>query len=100
MKRFRFHPEARKEARNAATWYRERSPEAARGFTDAVADGVQSIRERPETWPIWQRTVVRRRILRRFPYSIFYVVEHDVVVILAVAHHKRRPGYWLPRSGG
>jgi plasmid stabilization system protein ParE len=99
VKRFRFHPEARIEARDATTWYRERSREAARGFTSAVTEGVQSIREHPEAWATWHGMDVRRRTLRRFPYSIFYIVENDMVVIVAVAHHKRRPGYWLPRLG-
>ena len=97
MKRYRFHPEARIEVRSAAAWYRERSSDAARGFTDAVAGGMQSIRKHPQAWPTWHRADVRRHVLRRYPYSIFYVVEGDVVVIVAVAHHKRRPGYWLPR---
>ena len=97
MKRYRFHPEARVEARSAASWYRERSREAARGFTAAVAEGLQSIRERPEAWPTWQRADIRRRVLPRYPYSIFYVIEGDMIVIVAVAHHKQRPGYWLPR---
>jgi toxin ParE1/3/4 len=97
VKRFRFHPEARIEARSSATWYRERSREAALTFTSTVTEAVQAIRERPEVCAPWRHTEVRRRILRRFPYSIFYVVEKDLVVIVAVAHHKRRPSYWLPR---
>ena len=97
MKRFRFHPAARTETRAAASWYREQSQEAARSFTGAVMHGVQSIRERPEAWAIWRRTAVRRRVLRQFPYSLFFIIENDTVVIVAVAHHKRRPGYWLPR---
>ncbi|HSR98975.1 MAG TPA: type II toxin-antitoxin system RelE/ParE family toxin [Kofleriaceae bacterium] len=97
MKRVRFHPEARLDARAAALWYRKRSPETARGFADAVAAAVESIRERPQTWPIWQRTEIRRRRVRGYPYSVCYVVEKDVVVILAIAHHKRRPGYWVAR---
>ena len=97
MKRSRFHPEARLEARSAASWYRERSSEAARSFTSAVAEGMQAIRERPEAWPTWRRADVRRKVLHKFPYSMFYIVERGVVVIVAVAHHKRRPGYWIPR---
>jgi plasmid stabilization system protein ParE len=100
VKRYRFHPEARVEVQAAAAWYRERSREAARGFVDAVTDGTQSIRRHPEAWPTWRRVDVRRRVLRRYPYSIFYVIEGEVIVIVAVAHHKRRPGYWLPRLRG
>lgn len=58
---------------------------------------MQAIRERPAAWARWKGTDIRRRILRQFPYSIFYIVEDDNVVIIAIAHHKRRPGYWLPR---
>jgi plasmid stabilization system protein ParE len=97
VKKFRFHPEARLDARAAAMWYRDHSPEAARGFADAMATAVGSIRKRPQTWPVWQRTDIHRRRVRGYPYSVFYVVERDVVVILAIAHHKRRPGYWLAR---
>ena len=100
MKRYRFHPEARIEVRSAAAWYRERSSEAARGFTGEVTDGIQSIRQHPAAWPVWSRSDVRRRVLRRYPYAILYIVEGEVVVIVAVAHHKRRPGYWLPRLRG
>ena len=37
---------------------------------------------------------VRRRLLRRFPFSILYTVEGDDAVVIAVAHQRRRPGYW------
>lgn len=44
------------------------------------------------------RPNVRRRLLRRFPYSILYTVDRDEVVILALAHQKRRPAYWHSRG--
>jgi plasmid stabilization system protein ParE len=97
VKRYRFHPEAQLEARSATTWYRERSSAAAHGFTLVVAEAIQSIREHPTAWPIWRSTEVRRRVLHRYPYSVFYLVEAEEIVIVAVAHHKREPGYWLPR---
>ncbi|MEO7732047.1 MAG: type II toxin-antitoxin system RelE/ParE family toxin [Kofleriaceae bacterium] len=102
MTRLRAHPAADREAMAATTWYRERSEDAAIDFARAVREGLQSIRQRPAAWPHWERSEVRRKVLRRFPYSIFYLVEHDAVVIVAIAHHKRRPGYWkqrLRRSG-
>jgi hypothetical protein len=55
-------------------------------------------RERPEAWPTWYRADLRRRVLHKYPYSMFYVLEDGAIVIVAIAHHKRRPGYWLPRS--
>lgn len=96
----RFHQDARLEVRAAAVWYRERSQQAARRFTAAVAEGVRSISQHPETWPPWnRRTDVRRRVLRRVPYSIFYIIDRDCVIVIAVAHHKLPPGYWLGRIG-
>jgi toxin ParE1/3/4 len=97
--RLRVHPEARREASTATTWYRTRSLDAARDFVRAVRTGIHSIRERPAAWARWKSSDVRRKLLRRFPYSIFYTIESDAVVIVAIAHHKRRPGYWKQRLG-
>jgi plasmid stabilization system protein ParE len=44
------------------------------------------------------RSTRRRYILRRFPFSIIYQVNAEELRILAVAHHRRRPGYWAPRK--
>ena len=94
----RFHPEARVEARAAAAWYRERSHTAARTFAVMLDEGIRSIRELPAAWPTWPgRTDVRRRVLRRFPYTIVYVIDQGTLVVVAVAHQRRKPGYWLPR---
>lgn len=95
---FRFHPEARIEARAAAAWYRERSHTAARAFAEILDEGIRSIRELPEAWPSWPgRTDTRRRVLQRFPYSIVYIIDLSAIVVVAVAHQLRKPGYWLPR---
>lgn len=97
MTSLRFHPEARAEAREAVEWYRERSSAAARGFATALDHSLRAIVEQPTAWPTWTgHAEVRRRVLRRFPFSIFYIVD-DAAIIVAVAHHKRRPGYWMPR---
>lgn len=40
---------------------------------------------------------IRKRVLRRFRYSLIYTIEGDTVLLLAVAHHSRRPGYWIGR---
>jgi len=94
----RFHPDARAEAREAATWYRARSVAAARGFALILDEAIRTICEHPAAWPPWPgRDDVRRRVLRRYPFTIVYLMVDDAVVIVAVAHQKRRPGYWLPR---
>ena len=40
---------------------------------------------------------VRKFPLRKFKYNIIYIAEEEVILIVAVAHHKRRPGYWVAR---
>ncbi len=55
----------------------------------------------PDVWPPWPGLAaaldVRRFLLARFPFAIAFIVESDQVVVLAVAHLRRRPGYWLGR---
>lgn len=98
MRPFRFHRAAREEVRAATLWYRERSADAARDFAAAVRCAIEGMRVHPDAWPAWRsQAEVRHRVLRRFPFSIVYVLERDVVIVLAVAHHRRRPGYWLDR---
>jgi hypothetical protein len=43
------------------------------------------------------RVPVRKYVLQRFPFAVAYLVLDDTLVVLAVAHGKRRPGYWLAR---
>lgn len=97
MIRYRYHPEASVEYQAAIAWYRERSQSAATRLVEAVNAGVLSIRQRPFAWPMWSGGPVRRRVLRKVPYSLFFAAEAGEVVILAVAHHSRRPGYWIDR---
>ena len=98
MKPYRFHREARAEYREALAWYAARSLDAADGFADAVAHGIRGIRELPAAWPMWQgRRDIHVRVMQRYPYSIVYIVRDSQIVIIAVAHQRRRPGYWLSR---
>ena len=41
---------------------------------------------------------IRKHVLQKFRYSLIYTVEEDCLLILAVAHHSRRPGYWVGRA--
>ena len=98
MTPYRFHREARAEYRAALAWYATRSIDAADGFADVIADSICGIRELPDAWPRWLgKADVRARVVRRYPYSIMYVVRDQRIVIIAIAHQSRRPGYWLSR---
>jgi plasmid stabilization system protein ParE len=93
-----FHPEAAEEAQAATEWYLLRSVRAAEGFIRELERAVESVAEAPQRWPLYVEGT-RRFLLRRFPYSVIYRVKGDALQIVAVAHARRRPGYWRPRLG-
>lgn len=77
-------------------YYADVSAELAEAFVESVEAGISSILDRPRAWKRVGRRV-RRYLLHRFPYGIHYVVQDDVVIIVAIAHMRRRPGYWRDR---
>jgi plasmid stabilization system protein ParE len=85
------------EAAEACQWCAERSLQGADAFERAVEEAFEQILAAPLRWPIvWSQT--HRYVMRQFPYVIAYLVEEKVVVVLAIAHAKRRPGYWAERE--
>lgn len=97
MKRLRLHPEARGELSEAAVWYEQDYPGRGVRFRDAIDREMGRILAAPHTFPRWRRTDVRVAVLPTFPYTLFFRVEGLAVVVYAVAHQKRRPGYWRRR---
>jgi plasmid stabilization system protein ParE len=99
MKRtLRVSPEAEAELRSAAIWYEERRPGLGIELVAVVDRAFQSILENPEACPVWRPDrPYRRRPLMHFPYVVFFRTEADAVEVVAVAHAKRSPGYWLDR---
>jgi len=94
-----FHPYALEEARGAYLWYYERNKSAAKAFLAEIDRAVQKIQEAPRRWPSYIAGS-RRFLLRRFPFSVVYTAEKNSVVIVAVAHGRRLPGYWKERKNG
>ena len=92
------HPEARREYRAAVGWYQGRSPAAARRFVAEVERMVAQVRANPERYA-WHDDEFREAMVSRFPYVLIYRVEPtgDVLVV-AVAHASRQPGYWHGRA--
>jgi plasmid stabilization system protein ParE len=96
LKNLRIHEAARREANLATIWYAERSISAARRFRDDLLAGFSSAAESPLRYPAYLHGT-RRVVLQRFPYFIVFFDWQDEVYIVAVAHAKRRPGYWKKR---
>jgi plasmid stabilization system protein ParE len=95
-KSYRLHPLAWLEIEGADDWYRQRSPQASRDFVAEVFNAIETIREAPHRWPEHLHGT-RRLILERFPFSVVYFDAAEFVNIVAVAHNKRKLGYWKRR---
>ena len=93
---FEYHPDAMDETGEAYRWYADRDPEAADRFKQEIQHARSSIVRNPLMWPPYLHGT-RRVILEDFPFSLVYSVEDTRIVGVAVAHHRRRPGYWKDR---
>ena len=95
------HPDARAELIDAAAWYEEREPSLGADFFDRVLRvfrGLESADVEGSPVPhVPSRLGARRVHVSRFPYQVVYVERADVRRVVAVAHLRRRPGYWRPR---
>ena len=101
MKPVRLAPEAVTELADAAVWYESRSPGLARRFLQEFETVLRVIESRSASFPRLLDTSpelnIRRALLPRFPYASIFIELPSEIRILAVAHVKRRPGYWLNR---
>jgi plasmid stabilization system protein ParE len=90
-------PEARDDIEQASTWYERQRPGLGDNFLEQVLDALDRIAENPETYPIVHRQT-RRAVLRRFPFGVFYRVEDDAIVVIAIIHSNQDPRAWQRRS--
>jgi len=96
VKRIKIRRRALNEAKEARAWYAERDPAVATRFLIAFDEVLARITAVPgvgSTWP--GLSELRRSPLVGFPYWVIYEDSATVVLVVAVAHQKRRPGYWV-----
>lgn len=97
MKEAIFHPEARAEVRESVEFYEARLDGLGLRFLAAVEETADRICANPEAGtPLAGE--FHKRIVLGFPYNIMYRVWEDYIYLVAVAHHRRRPGYWRERA--
>jgi toxin ParE1/3/4 len=93
-----FHPEASTEFQAASTYYENEVPGLGEGFISELERIAELIEANPAIGtPI--DDVFRRAVLVRFPFSVIYRAENCKLWIIAVAHQRRKPGYWRDRTG-
>jgi len=96
MRKVTFHEDAEAEMIEAAQYYEEKAFGLGLSFLEAVETAVNQVLENPLAYQLVSDNI-RHKLLRRFPYSLQYIVEPDLIRILSVSHQKRRPGYWRYR---
>jgi plasmid stabilization system protein ParE len=96
LKPLKYHPAARREIKAAHAWYFRQSVQAADGFYYELLPALDRLQERPRLYPAHLHGT-RRVVLHQYPFSIIYRELLIEIQIVAVAHAKRRPGYWAKR---
>jgi plasmid stabilization system protein ParE len=94
--RLRFVSAARRDLLDSALYLDEREPGLGTRFLDEVDRALALIREHPRAWNPIGRDLRRCRLLV-FPYGLIYRIRDETIEIIAVAHDRRRPGYWRGR---
>jgi len=95
--RIDFLPAAFEELDTSVTWYAARSGLAVSGFAHAIDAALDSIAADPERFP---RVTTQHRActVQGFPFQVIYRDHPDRILVVAIAHAKRRPGYWKTRK--
>ena len=93
---FNFHPEARIEFIEAIAYYETCREGVGLRFSREVYATINRIRIRPTAWPQFSENT-RRCLTRRFPYGVIYEIQENQILVIAVTHLNREPGYWTNR---
>lgn len=91
------HHEAERELSESAEYYSVSRPGLGKEFLDAVDVAFQEIQANPNASEMLAEGH-RRKIIHRFPFSIYYKIHHDTIRIVSIAHQSRNPYYWRGRS--
>jgi len=93
----RFLAPAEEEMETSAQYYEQQLPGLGYRFLNEIDRGVRAIKTLPKAAPVIHPNI-RRKLLRHFPYALLYRIAPTEIVILAVMHLRRKPGYWLNRD--
>ena len=95
-KRLIIRPEAQRDIWEAAHWYEAQGPGLGARFTNTLDKLMKRITAFPLQFPAVEEEV-RRALLHRFPYAVYFVIADDGIVVIAVLHQRRHPDTWKQR---
>lgn len=90
-------PEAETDIEEAALWYEEQRQGLGQEFLDEVLGLCKTISENPAMYPVVHRHT-RRALIRRFPFGVYFRIEGEQVIVVAVMHGSRHPRNWRQRT--
>ena len=96
-RQLRFARPAADELAAAVAWYEERRAGLGSEFYDAIVRAMNRIAEMPDAGSPFSNLKARRMLVAGFPFQMVYRIDPDNIRIIAVAHLKRRPGFWQHR---
>ncbi len=92
-----FDPDAELEFLSAVEYYEECQKGLGRKFISEIQFAVDKITEAPFRYRVI-RSPFRRYLVQKFPYGIMYTIEPDHIRVIAIAHTRRKPKYWVKRG--
>lgn len=93
----RIREEAEVDLADAAIWYEQQRAGLGQEFLDQAQSVLDSLPEHPNLYPVVHKTI-RRALLGRFPFGVFYSVESEFILVYAVMHARRHPRRWQGRT--
>jgi len=96
-RRIVIRPEAEGDLEEAYRWYEEQVPGLGSDFLLCFEEGLAKIERLPQGYPAVRKDI-RRLLIRRFPYGIFYLLVEDSIIVLGVFHARRDPKQWATRT--
>ncbi len=100
MKLFQIHRSARVEWDKAIAYYEKQEAGLGRELQTEVEDTFVRIQQNPGLGSPYKDTEYRSMLVHRFQYSVVYLETDDAISVMAIAHQRRKPGYWSRRRIG
>jgi len=97
MHTLEFRPEVYEDVKTAYDWYESQRLGLGEDFLLTLEESFAKIIRDPQIYQDIYKSI-RRKLVRRFPYGIFFIVEENRVIVLAVLHTKREPNSWQKRA--
>jgi toxin ParE1/3/4 len=92
------HSEAIEELDGAVSYYEDQKVGLGLDFLAEVEQTLSKIQQNPNLGAVYKVTGLRRYVIQRFPFLVFYAELEELIWVVAIAHGKRRPEYWRKRQ--